>query len=71
VRAWAETQKGWDHPFKAIKDALLKKASGRVFQTDTDIALMTKADNSSQIEWSDFQSRAEGERLFFDYTVRA
>lgn len=71
VRAWAETQKGWDHPFKAIKDELLKKASGRVFQTDTDIELMTKADNSSQIEWSDFQSRAEGERLFFDYTVRA
>jgi hypothetical protein len=23
VRAWAETQKGWDHPLKAIKDALL------------------------------------------------
>ena len=56
---------------KAIKDALLKKASGRVFQTDTDIELMNKADNSSQIEWSDFQSRVEGERLFFDYTVRA
>ena len=36
VRKWAETQKGWDHPFKAIKDELLKKASGRVFQTDTD-----------------------------------
>ncbi|MFH1342839.1 MAG: hypothetical protein ABIL01_16800 [Pseudomonadota bacterium] len=71
VRKWAETQNGWDHPFKAIKDELLKKASGRVFQTDTDIELMTKADNSSQIEWSDFQSRAEGERLFFDYTVRA
>ena len=71
VRAWAETQKGWDHPLKAIKDALLKKASGRVFQTDTDFEQMTKADNSSQIEWSDFQSRVEGERLFFDYTVRA
>lgn len=71
VRAWAETQNGWDHPFKSIKDELLKKASGRVFQTDTDIERMTKADNSSQIEWSDFQSRAEGERLFFDYTVRA
>ena len=70
VRKWAETQKGWDHPFKAIKDTLLKKASGRVFQTDTDFDAMTKADNSSQIEWSDFQSRASGERLFFDYTIR-
>ena len=71
VRAWAETQKGWDHPFKAIKDELLKKASGRVFQTDTDLEKMAKADNSSQIEWLDFQLRVEGERLFFDYTVRA
>ena len=71
VRKWAETQKGWDHPFKAIKDELLKKASGRVFQTDTDLEKMVKADNSSQIEWSDFQSRVEGARLFFDYTVRA
>ena len=71
VRKWAETQKGWDHPFAAIKDALIKKASGRVFQTDTDLEAMTKADNSSQVEWSDFQSRTAGERLFFDYTVRA
>lgn len=70
VRKWAETQKGWDHPFKAIKDELLKKASGRVFQTDTEFDDMTKADNSSQIEWLDFQSRASGERLFFDYTIR-
>jgi beta-lactamase superfamily II metal-dependent hydrolase len=71
VRKWAETQKGWDHPFAAIKDALLKKTSGRVFQTDTDLEAMTKADNSAQVEWADFQSRTAGERLFFDYTVRA
>ena len=42
VRAWAETQKGWDHPLKSIKDALLRKASGRVFQTDTDLDRMQK-----------------------------
>ena len=30
VRPWAETQKGRDHPLKAIKDALLHKAAGRV-----------------------------------------
>ena len=47
VRAWAETQKGWDHPLKAIKDALLKKASGRVFQTDTAFAAM-KPENASR-----------------------
>ena len=34
---WAETQKGWDHPLKAIKDALLHKAVGRVLLTDTKV----------------------------------
>ena len=44
VRTWAETQNGWDHPRKAIKDALLKKASGRVFQTDTDFDTLAEAE---------------------------
>jgi beta-lactamase superfamily II metal-dependent hydrolase len=44
VRAWAETQKGWDHPRKEIKDALIKKAAGRVFQTDTDSDRSTDTD---------------------------
>lgn len=69
VRAWAETQKGWDHPLKAIKDALLKKASGRVFQTDTDLDQMGMPDGVSQADWKRFQSRASGDRLYFDYTV--
>lgn len=47
VRAWAETQKGRDHPFRAIKGELLQKASGRVVQTDTDIERMS-SDNSSR-----------------------
>jgi beta-lactamase superfamily II metal-dependent hydrolase len=70
VRAWAETQKGWDHPFKAIKDTLLHKASGRVFQTDTDFDKMSMAPNGSQKEWQDFAARSHGERLFFDYTIK-
>lgn len=69
VRKWAETQKGWDHPLKAIKDALLKKASGRVFQTDTDFDRMEMSNNGSEVEWQDFQSRAHGDRLYFDYKV--
>ena len=37
VRAWAtQPTVGWDHPLKSIKDALLDKCSGQVFQTDTD-----------------------------------
>jgi beta-lactamase superfamily II metal-dependent hydrolase len=70
VRAWAETQVGWDHPLKAIKDALLAKASGRVFQTDTDVANMQKPPDATQAEWDTFLSRVEGETLYFDYLVQ-
>jgi beta-lactamase superfamily II metal-dependent hydrolase len=69
VRKWAETQKGWDHPLKAIKDALLKKAGGRVFQTDTDVDQMKKSDGGSAVEWDSFAKRTTGTRLFFDYRI--
>jgi beta-lactamase superfamily II metal-dependent hydrolase len=71
VRSWAETQKGWDHPLKAIKDALLKKASGRVFQTDTDFEKMKAADEGVEVDWSSFTQRASGHRLYFDYVVES
>jgi beta-lactamase superfamily II metal-dependent hydrolase len=69
VRKWAETQKGWDHPLKAIKDALLEKASGRVFQTDTEFEDMKKFEGTPQAEWDGFVARTRGERLYFDYTI--
>jgi beta-lactamase superfamily II metal-dependent hydrolase len=69
VRAWAETQNGWDHPLKAIKEALLDKASGRVFQTDTDLDRMKMVGDGSQADWDAFQSRTTGDRLYFDYTI--
>jgi hypothetical protein len=68
VRAWAETQEGWDHPLKAIKDALLKKASGRVFQTDTAVAEETP-EGASAAEWKRFRARVREDRLYFDYEV--
>jgi beta-lactamase superfamily II metal-dependent hydrolase len=71
VRAWAETQDGWDHPLKAIKDALLKRASGRVLQTDTDLAVMKKPPGTSSAEWRSFKARTVGEPLYFDYRIRA
>jgi beta-lactamase superfamily II metal-dependent hydrolase len=70
VRDWAETQ-GWDHPLKAIKDALLKKAAGRVFQTDTDLDKMAMPPGATQADWKRFLSRATGDRLYFDYTIRS
>jgi beta-lactamase superfamily II metal-dependent hydrolase len=69
VRAWAETQKGWDHPLKSIKDALLVKASGRVFQTDTPVAQMKIPANGSVADWNRFQARCTGHALYFDYRV--
>jgi Predicted hydrolase (metallo-beta-lactamase superfamily) len=70
VKEWANTKAGWDHPLKAIKDALVKKASGRVFQTDTDVATMRAPDGVSKKEWSAFLARATDHRLYFDWIVR-
>ena len=69
VRAWAETQKGWDHPLKAIKDALLRKCSGRVFQTDTDFDRMAAPAGASAAEWKAFTERTTPHKLYFDYRI--
>jgi len=69
VRAWAETQKGWDHPQKDIKDALLAKGAGRVLQTDTDLTKMKKPDDVSSAEWSKFLARTVETPLYFDYYI--
>jgi hypothetical protein len=69
VRKWAETQKGWDHPQKAIKDALLAKTKGRVFQTDVDFDDMEKRNKIDASVWKAFKKKASGEKLFFDYRI--
>lgn len=75
VRAWAELQNGWDHPRKEIKDALLKKASGRLFQTDTALSAMKQEfaavspDGAATADWSDFDRRVTEHRLYFDYRI--
>jgi len=79
VRAWAVTQDGWDHPLPSIKDALIKKASGRVFQTDTDLEGDPKdekdtnpkpmKDGMTTNDWKRFKPRVRGDSLYFDYTI--
>jgi beta-lactamase superfamily II metal-dependent hydrolase len=78
VRAWAEQKPkpNWDHPLKAIKDALHKKASGRVFQTDTDLEDMEqkfdelqKTGDVDANDWKAFKDRTTLDRLYFDYQV--
>lgn len=68
VRAWAETQKGWNHPLPAIKDALIAKAGGRVLQTDTDLTAM-QPPRGAERDWAAFMSRATGTRLYFDLVL--
>jgi hypothetical protein len=69
VPAWAYKQHPpWRHPLPSIKTALLEKAAGRVFQTDTDtVEPPAPADQ----DWRDFQSRVriDPNGLFFDYEV--
>jgi len=77
VRAWALTQKGWNHPLKAIKEGLLKKCSGRVFQTDADLDKMpltsddvpTKASGDLPPNWAQFKKRVKGDTLYFDLRI--
>ena len=70
VRAWAtQPTVGWDHPLKSIREALLDKCSGRVFQTDTDFTKMVPLDGTSKRPWAAFQTRSTGGELYFDYHV--
>jgi len=69
VPDWAYKQHPpWRHPLPSIKKALLEKAGGRVFQTDTDTV---KPAGQADQDWRDFQSRVtiDPDGLFFDYEV--
>ena len=54
---------------RAIKTALMEQCGGRVFQTDTDLAEMSKHDQASDRSWKAFQQRASGSNLYFDYRI--
>lgn len=61
VRDWAtQDSVDWDHPLKAIKDALLDKSEMRVLQTDTDL---TKKQREP------FDGRLTQTRLYFDLRI--
>ena len=50
---------------------LVRFPRGRVFQTDCDLENMKMARNSPEREWEDFQIRASGQKLYFDYKITA
>jgi hypothetical protein len=69
VSGWAYRQQPvWAHPLPSIKEALLRKTAGRVFQTDTDT--ITKPDDATTAEWRSFSRATKITPLYFEYTVR-
>ena len=69
VNEWAMTKNSppWVHPLPSIKQALLRKARGRVFQTDENEPEQP-ADVSAG-EWGKFAERSVFEKLYFDWQV--
>jgi hypothetical protein len=70
VNKWAMTKNNppWRHPLPSIKKALLKKTSGRVFQTDQ--STLTKPEGVSDSSWDAFLKAATFTKLYFDFRIQ-
>ncbi|HVR28139.1 MAG TPA: hypothetical protein VMS86_01280 [Thermoanaerobaculia bacterium] len=64
---WANEKAHWTHPLPSIRDALMRKAKGRVFQTDVD--RVKKRATIGEAEWEEFQGGIVETDLYFQYTV--
>jgi beta-lactamase superfamily II metal-dependent hydrolase len=73
VPAWAQNQPGWHHPFPPIKAALLKKAAGRVLQTDAgfDEVLANRPEGTDLQAWKAFVKRTQFHELYFDVRIES
>ena len=69
VNRWAmeENDPPWRHPLPSIKEALEKKAQGRVFQTDE--GKPEKPENVMDADWKAFLKRSTFEDIYFDYEI--
>lgn len=69
VNEWAMTKNNppWRHPLPAIKKALVKKARGRVLQTDE--SALKQPDAVSDVDWQKFMDRVVIDDLYFEYTI--
>lgn len=70
VNEWALTKNDppWVHPLPSIKQALLRKAQGRVLQTDENQP--QKPNGVSAGEWKRFTDRAVFKDVYFDLEVQ-
>ncbi len=71
VNKWAMTKNDppWRHPLPSIKQALLEKAQGRVFQTDVNTVKKPKDIEVSDSEWQLFLDRSDCNDLYFDLDI--
>jgi beta-lactamase superfamily II metal-dependent hydrolase len=69
VEAWAhqKPKPDWNHPFPAIKQALAKKAGGRVLQTDSSLPEKPVGDGAGS--WQAFSDRVSETPLYFDLRI--
>ncbi len=68
VSKWAYAQTPvWAHPLKSIKEELVKKTAGRIFQTDT--GALKKPDSVSDAEWAEFTNKTTITPLYFEYEI--
>lgn len=69
VNEWAVNSNDppWYHPLPSIRAALLKKAQGRVFQTD--VARPERPKDVPEETWKAFTGRADFQDLYFDYVI--
>jgi hypothetical protein len=68
VNEWAMTKNDppWRHPLPSIKEALIEKTQGRVFQTDSELA---QPSNVPDTLWKKFMSRVVEHEMYFDYKI--
>jgi hypothetical protein len=69
VEAWAhqKPKPDWNHPLPAIKQALVKKAGGRVLQTDSSVPTKPTGDTAGNFQ--DFLNRVKETPLYFDLII--
>lgn len=71
VNKWALAvkPKPWIHPLPSIKQALMAKAQGRVFQTDEPAPQLQRPTEVMKEEWDSFVNRHTVEPMYFEYHV--
>jgi len=69
---WAKGKsRPWKHPLKALEDALLEKADGRVLMTNRKYGTKFPKQpvGTDDDRWKEFEKNAKLKRFYIEYTV--